>query len=242
MTAPRAKFARPDLQHLGPSTPASWTRRARRWARSRLNALRGRHAVFRNIYERNLWADAESRSGEGSSRIGAAQLRETLPGLLEEIGVRSLVDAPCGDFNWMADLDLPLESYIGIDIVREIVVRNRELHGRPGRRFMVRDLVSDDLPRADAILCRDVFVHLSLEDACDAVDNIRRMGYRYLLATTFTDVLRNRNIVTGQWRALDLEREPFRLGKARLLVEDQGGDRRAPSKRRGLWDLSEVAS
>jgi hypothetical protein len=45
----------------------------------------------------------------------------------------------------------------------------------------VLDLVRDPLPRADAVLCRDCLIHLSLEEGRRAPENIRRSGAAYLL-------------------------------------------------------------
>jgi hypothetical protein len=57
--------------------------------------------VFGEIYARNLWGDAQTRSGAGSSLAGTADLRAALGQLLRKRTMRVLLDAPCGDFNWM---------------------------------------------------------------------------------------------------------------------------------------------
>src|SRR5207237_4692594 len=91
------------------------------------------------------------------------RLRSGLPALLERIGVRTLPDLPCGDFAWMDRLDLKLDRYIGADIVGEIVERNAALFATTDGRVKFRklNLLSDELPAAHAIRCRDCFVHLS---------------------------------------------------------------------------------
>ena len=70
--------------------------------------LRGRDAevVFSKIYERNLWDDPESASGRGSTLRRTTVIRRVLPALLSEVGAESLLDAPCGDFNWMRYTEL----------------------------------------------------------------------------------------------------------------------------------------
>lgn len=85
--------------------------------------LRGRRRhlreLFSQIHVHNLWGDQESISGPGSSLAETVALREELPRLLRRLGVRSMLDAPCGDCYWLGHIDLDLDRYLGIDIVPE---------------------------------------------------------------------------------------------------------------------------
>ena len=76
---------------------------------------------FERIHETNLWGADTSVSGVGSELAATAAIRERLPGLLHERGVRSMLDAPCGDHRWMASVALDLYLYFGMDIVPSIV-------------------------------------------------------------------------------------------------------------------------
>ena len=77
---------------------------------------------FTRIYEQNRWNDGESRSGIGSTVDGTAKLREELPRLVQSLGATSLLDAPCGDFNWMREVEWPAGfEYIGADIVTALI-------------------------------------------------------------------------------------------------------------------------
>src|SRR5258705_8660567 len=73
--------------------------------------------VFSEIMRANFWGTKESLSGPGSTSARAAAIRDDFLALVRRLGVRTLLDAPCGDFHWMAALDLPVEHYIGVDIV-----------------------------------------------------------------------------------------------------------------------------
>ena len=109
----------------------------------------------------------ESASGRGSDLDNTETIRAALPALIREWGIRTMIDAPCGDFHWMSRLDLGLERYIGVDIVAELIELNRQKYRIEAvREFRVMDLVRDRLPAADLILCRDCLVHLSLPEAC----------------------------------------------------------------------------
>jgi hypothetical protein len=194
---------------------------------------------FDHIVRINLWG-AGSRSGLGSELAATRRLRAALPAFLGRHGVRSLLDVPCGDFGWLSTVDLGV-SYTGADIVPSLVEENERRYGgsSTGRRFLKLDLTKDALPRTDLVLCRDCLVHLSFENIHRAIDNIRASGARYLLTTTFLDHEANSDIEDGDWRMLNLEREPFYLPPpVDVLVEYcEEGDGAYADKALGLWEL-----
>jgi SAM-dependent methyltransferase len=165
-----------------------------------------------------------------------------LPRLLRRLGARSLLDAGCGDFHWMAHVELDGVEYIGVDVVPELIEENRRRHGRPGRSFIEADLISDPLPRADAILCRDTLIHLPDALLLAAVANIARSGASYLLASTFVGRGNGPDIVLGDWRPTDLQAPPFSLPEPLELVDDRRLEPPvAEDKRLGVWRLADLA-
>jgi hypothetical protein len=166
---------------------------------------------FARIYETNLWFDAESRSGTGSSLDATARLRASLPPLLRSLNARHLLDVPCGDFNWMRHVDLSGIDYTGGDIVESITEVNRARYESPARRFITVDVISGPLPRADVILCRDCLGHLSFANIIAALRTVKASGAQHLLTTTFLGQQVNKDIVDGDWRPLNLEQPPFLL-------------------------------
>lgn len=167
--------------------------------------------IFTETFEKRYWRSAESASGAGSELRQTETLRRDLPDFLKKWEVRTVLDLPCGDFNWMQKVDLQGIEYIGADIVEPLVFQNREKFSTPNRRFECLDLCLDPLPRADLVLVRDCFVHLNFEKIEMALANLRRSGSRFLLTTSFPKLTKNENIQTGYWRPLNLEIEPFRL-------------------------------
>jgi SAM-dependent methyltransferase len=196
---------------------------------------------FERIFETNLWGADDSRSGLGSELDATADLRAALPGFLRRHKAQSLLDIPCGDFNWISTLALDI-PYTGADIVPAIVEANERRFGGPGtnRRFVRLDLTRDPLPQADVVLCRDCLVHLSYENIFGAFANIRRSGGRYLLTTTFLDHQENADIDDGDWRILNLEKPPFNLpAPVDVLIEGCiEGEGAYSDKALGLWDVS----
>ena len=198
--------------------------------------------AFRYAYRANLWGGDESPSGPGSALEQTAELRRSLPELCERLKIGTLLDLPCGDGHWMAGITLPGTRYIGADLLPEVVARASALS--PDREFLELDLTASDLPRADLLLCRDCMVHLSFAANDRAIANVRRSGITYLLATTFPDEPFNRDIVTGDWRPLNLELPPFGFpSPLTLLVEgctEQNGA--FADKSLGLWRVADLPS
>ncbi|NUR94037.1 MAG: class I SAM-dependent methyltransferase [Kribbellaceae bacterium] len=200
--------------------------------------LTSRQAVFSKIYDSATWGSSESGSGTGSELRATDNVREQLPGLLKRLGATSLLDAPCGDFNWMRHVDLPVEKYYGVDIVPSVIAENQRRYGDERRSFTAGDLTEADLPRADVILCRDCLVHVSFADAADIIENFRKTGATWLLLNTYPEVERNRNQFTGSnWRQLNFRLPPFGFPEPVESMAD-GGD--VDPSRLALWKLQDL--
>ena len=197
-------------------------------------------ATFSRIYEHNVWANAESVSGPGSTIARAADFIDDLVALLKHLDTRVLLDAACGDFNWAGPVADAVEQYIGLDVVSDLIVRNQHASAGLRRRFMRADLTADPLPQADVILCRDCLVHFSFQDIVRALHNFQHSGSRYVLTTTFIGRGVNDDIATGAWRPLDLQAPPFALPLPLAVVDEKcthtGGIYR--DKRLALWTLA----
>ena len=78
----------------------------RKYCQGVFNPRAQMEATFAPFYTENRWGDPESVSGPGSTLTRTSKLRSELPVFWKEIGARTLLDAPCGDFNWMKDTRL----------------------------------------------------------------------------------------------------------------------------------------
>ncbi len=207
--------------------------------------LRGR---FSHIYEVNLWGSEASRSGSGSVDEQTARIRQMLPDYVRELGVRSMLDIPSGDFAWMQYVPLDGVAYIGADIVPHLVARNQQNFatasedGPGSRRFQMLDLTADPLPLVDLILCRDCLVHLSFGHIWKAIDNLRRSGSTWLLTTTFPAHTDNEEIEDGDWRMLNLEQAPFHFPAPVTLLNEGCTEQEGKfaDKSLGLWRIADL--
>ena len=198
--------------------------------------------VFQQIHSKQLWGRGESVSGGGSSLVQTARLIRTLPNLFSEFEVRTILDIPCGDWNWMKEVDLSGVDYLGADVVDEIVENNRR-YERTGIRFARMNLLDDPLPRVDLILTRDCLVHLTYAEISAAFRNMVSSGSRLLLTTTFPGRSPNRDVPTGRWRPLNLETAPFHLPPPTRYVFEwcTQGQGRYADKSLGLWSIESLA-
>jgi hypothetical protein len=197
--------------------------------------------IFGEIFKRNIWRGDESRSGQGSDMIQTEIIRRTLPELVCQFGVKTMLDVPCGDFNWMKTVDLDL-NYIGGDIVPDLVDDNSRRYQSRTRCFRILDACSDELPSVDLVLCRDMLVHLSFADAMRALTNMRRSGSKYLLTTTFTERRSNNDVQTGQWRPLNLGLPPFNFPAPLMIIKEGCTEWNGAwaDKCLGLWLLTDI--
>jgi hypothetical protein len=204
--------------------------------------VKTRREKFTEVYQKNAWKGTESVSGTGSDLAQTARLREILPALVKELGAKSIVDAPCGDLHWMKDVDWEGMgvSYTGVDIVTELVAG---LRGKfPTRRFECVDLVTDILPRAEVVFCRDCLVHLPLDVVRGVLRNVAKSGATWLVTTTFPVSGVNSEVRWSGWRPLNLQAAPFSLPKPFKLINEgctEDGGKYA-DKSLGVWRVSEL--
>ena len=213
----------------------------RMYTRSLVRARVPADRIFTTYYRQNKWRGRESVSGVGSDPEHTQAIVARLPMLFTEFSVNSVLDIPCGDFAWMQRVPLHNIDYVGADIVAPLIEANSAKYARAGVRFVRLDLMSDALPPADLVICRDCLVHLSFADARRALHNVLASGGRMLLTTTFTDRAENRDINTGGWRPLNLRRPPFDFPQPRLLFSEEFDVAEYRDKAIALWDLADLA-
>ncbi len=215
------------------------------WIKTKLLKPKARNLQdkFALIYSKNIFGGKESRSGGGSDMGQTAEIRRLLPGLIQEFHVQTFLDAPCGDLFWMRVTPLGVNKYIGVDIVEELVEKNRHELGDEAHEFLCRNLAQDELPCVDMIFCRDCLVHLNYADVKKVLLNFKRSGSRYLLTSTFSGRDKNVDLVGKDiWRTLNLQAEPFNFPPPLQLINEKctEGNGCFTDKSLGLWRLSDI--
>ena len=196
--------------------------------------------LFTDKYKNNSWKGTESRSGPGSSLKNNIKLLEALPYIIRQYNINSILDAGCGDFNWLKHFDFNLiKSYLGVDIVDEAIQDNKK-YETSNIQFKQMDIVNEPLNICfDLIICKDCLFHLSFKDALRALQSFKQSCSTYLLATTFIGYPNN-DILTGNWHRIDMETEPFNMGKPVYLIENAENLPKTTNieKSIGLWKIN----
>lgn len=198
--------------------------------------------IFTDYFKNNTWQGKESVSGPGSDYEQTKYLIPELDILLKELNIKTMLDAPCGDFNWMRNVNLDNIKYIGGDIVEPLIERNNRRHRSKNISFSVIDITKDSLPRVDLILVRDCFVHLDHNDIIKALNNIKNSESKYLLTTNFfwQSFKNNKDIKVGDWRRINFIQPPYNFKYPdKIIIEGniQSNDR---DKTLGLWQIKDL--
>lgn len=213
----------------------------RLWHRAIRRFGKDRGSIFTSIYKSRYWTQndaGESVSGEGSSIAYTAKAREAIESVVREFGIRSMLDAPCGDFNWMRLIHLEGVDYTGADIVKPLIDRNNKEFGSSQRRFIHLDIVEQVCEPVDLILCRDCVQHLTNAEAMSIIRNFSKSGSKYLLMTMSPRMTSNSDMPkAGGFRALNLFLPPFNLPKPEREYAEVVHENPSLDKTLGLWKL-----
>lgn len=210
----------------------------------RQGALADTKEVFSEIYNRKYWGNSESISGGGSTLEYTKNIRKEIPLLLNQLGIKHIYDAPCGDFNWFQNIqwaEPPI--YLGADIVEEIIKNNTEQYANSHIKFIQKNIITDappNLPSLSIWICRDCLFHLPLESAHAVLEKFLDSGIDYLLTSTHSNVKVNTQINVGDFRLIDLTKSPFNLPPPKHKITDFIGDH--AERYLALWSKKEVKS
>lgn len=207
--------------------------------------IMGAKRYFTRIYEQNLWGEKKSVSGPRSTIERTQNIRKEIPRIFDSFGVKFILDAPCGDYNWFRLIERGTDiHYIGADIVEALVANNAEKYGDNYTRFICLDIMNDELPEADMWLCRDCLRHLSNSDIFKVISNLLNSDIKYFLASTALTIKKNQDILTGGARNLNLELPPFSFPKPILYIDDwiEGAVGRSTYEQHlALWEKSQLS-
>ena len=134
---------------------------------------------------REVFSHNETANGPGSTIDATVGVRSHLSDLLRRYSIETMLDAPCGDWNWLQYVNLGDIDYTGWDIEDDCLAtaRNRAL----GKHTFanVNLLTVKRIPTFDLIMCRDFTIHLTTEHVDRLLSKFRSSGSRYLLTTNY---------------------------------------------------------
>jgi len=186
-----------------------------------------RRQAFEEIYARAEWGEGEHGkgwSGPGSTMESTRLYRVFLQDFLASHGIRTVVDAGCGDWEFSKAIDWTGIEYLGVDIVPALIAGNRRRYGAPNVRFAVADIVRDALPPADLLIVKDVLQHLSDADIGRFLKQLPR--YRHVLIVNDVDPVTLSappvDIGPGGYRRIDITRSPHSVPGTKVLAWNLG--------------------
>ena len=178
------------------------------------------------FYADAQWPPPSRKSSSGSgSNLGRATSTSLaiLNEAIAKYGVKSMIDVPCGDVNWIFDSyatdSLPL--YLGLDITQDVInVNIKRFAHHSNKHFMYWDATNCSFPKFrteasaelqpfDLVHVRDVLQHLPLKNGLRYICNVLKSGARVFVTTTFPGIDSNLNIQAGSFYPNNLEKPPF---------------------------------
>lgn len=112
-----------------------------------------------------------------------------LPSIITALNLKSILDLPCRSFSEVSNA-FPQNSvsYTGANSSLEIIEHNIQKFGTTTKRnFECCDPLTQPVPTADLVICRDYLSDLSQQEALIVINNFRRAGVKYLFVTTNSD-------------------------------------------------------
>ena len=167
--------------------------------------------IFEKIITENVWkiGGIDTPCGQGSTIEYTTNLRKELPNFLLKHNIQSMLDAPCGDFLWMSQIDLPKNfKYFGGDISKTLIKNNKEKY--KDFEFFLFDITTDELLEVDLLLCRDCLIHFSFSDIDTFFRNLVKSKVKFILLTNHKkDRYNSKDISTGDCRPINFTKFPF---------------------------------
>lgn len=172
--------------------------------------------IFTRIYERATWGKNEKGvgfSGGGSLLKNAEPYIDFLEDFIKINGIRTVVDAGCGDWEFSKYVDWSEVQYIGYDIVASVIENNRKSYIAPNIQFVHANFLEVELPSADLLVCKHVLQHLSVKDIRKMVKQLPKFKYCLITNQVEKETLSSDNldIYSGGSRKLDLSKPPYSL-------------------------------
>lgn len=159
--------------------------------------------VMNQIYDRHLWGGNEfdfySGVGSHNPKIVNPYLKTVIT-FLESFNEPLIVcDLGCGDFNIGKHLIKYSKKYIGVDIVENLIHRNKKLYKEDNLEFFCLDITKDELPPGDCVIVRQVLQHLSNGEIQKVVKKLT--AYKFIILSEHIPLgtfIPNKNILSGQ--------------------------------------------
>ena len=159
--------------------------------------------MMQQVYDMKLWGGAAFDFYSGSGSHDLKIIKPYLDNIINFLSAHNnsliVCDLGCGDFNIGKHLTKYTKKYIAIDIVENLIERNKTLFKDHNLEFQCLDIVEDEFPKADCIILRQVLQHLSNSEIDKITKKLAR--YKYVILTEHLPMGNfspNVDIISGQ--------------------------------------------
>ena len=185
--------------------------------------------AMEQVYALKLWGGSTTDFYSGA---GSHEAHLVLPYVDVVISFLTSFESPlvvcdlgCGDFNVGNELVRHTKKYVAVDIVSDLITRNKQKFQQENLEFQCLDISADALPSADCAILRQVLQHVSNTEVKRIVGKLT--DFKYVILTEHLpeeNFIPNKDLISGQGirlkkqSGINLTDSPFNL---KVLAEKQ---------------------
>jgi len=157
----------------------------------------------------------ETVCGCGSMVKNMTNVIKQIPEIFKKFDINNVLEIGCGDLNFAKHCILNQNiNYTGVDITRFKTWDNY-----PNLNLIQKNIQEFEKIESQIVICRDLFIHLPNEIILNILKKIK---CEFLLATNYLveDNSKRKKTVCGSYSPINMEIEPFNLGKPILNIEE----------------------
>lgn len=219
------------IENILPTTILKSLCRLKQQVNNRRNGNQTVRAIFAEIYKEKKWGGDENGfcSGNGSIIQEVRQpYIDLIAGYLQSsTGGKTVVDLGCGDMEIGKKLMDGCDTYIGIDIVPEIIEKHQNTHWKSNVQFYCLDIIEDRLPDGDICLIRQVLQHLSNDEILKILPKLKKYPVVFITEhypTNNLEIIPNKNMIHGPGvrvysnSGVYIDQPPFNIDASKLQM------------------------
>lgn len=174
--------------------------------------------IFDDIYKNELWGEGQG-SGGGSTPQITIEYRKFLKQFLKDYNIKSVIDLGCGDWQFSKLIDWSGIGYLGIDCVKTVIQDNQTKFQNDNIEFQFAEAHQEIEESADLLIVKDVMIHWTNAEIIKFYNEIKeKKNFKYVLITNQTgNENLNKDILTGQFHNIDINREPFNFNAKEIF-------------------------
>lgn len=176
--------------------------------------------VWDVIYQENKW---DNGSGPGSLPEKTIEYRNMLESFMKEHKIKTVLDIGCGDWQFSKLIDWGDVKYTGIDCVKDMIDKNKELYKQDGREFILMNVIKepDKLReyKVDLIIMKDVLQHWPVNEIYKIIGIVRKCTKYILITNCCNQGDEGDDINFGGFRPLSHKKKPLKLLDVKLLMQ-----------------------